>query len=177
MGSIPFLFTLATALATALAIICAWAPRRRAVKLMALAVFALFLPLGYAAMADLLSRPKPVTIAWWERAAPEATVLAGQIREEEGIYLWLLLEENAEPRAYRLPWNRDQAQQLQDALRAAQEQGTEVKVRQPFAEEPSLDGSDEPMFYPEPQPSLPEKDGPREGPQIFTSTSAAELRS
>lgn len=171
MSSIPATFALAVLLATGLATICAWAPRRVAVKLAALGLFALFLPLGYAALADLLSRPKPVSVVWWERAAPEATVLAGQIREDEGIYLWLALPGTAEPRSYQLPWNREQAQQLQDAMRTAEEQGTDVKVRQPF--EPSL-SADAPMFYPEPPAPLPEKGLPGSGPEIFRSAGLVE---
>src|SRR5688500_14594885 len=107
--TIPATFALAALAAAALATIAAWAPRRLLPKLAALAVFALFLPLGYAALVDLLSRPKPVSAAWWERRAAErdATVLAGRIQEDEAIYLWLELPGTPEPRAYRLPWDRD----------------------------------------------------------------------
>jgi hypothetical protein len=182
--TIPATFALAALAAAALATIAAWAPRRLLPKLAALAVFALFLPLGYAALVDLLSRPKPVSAAWWERraAGEEATVLAGRIREDEGIYLWLELPGTPEPRAYRLPWDRERAQELQDALRAAGERGADVKVRRPFgaAAAPSAaaggdpaGAAEEPMFYPEPQPPLPEKEPPPGGgPLVFRSAAA-----
>ena len=117
----------------------------------------LFLPLGFAGWVDLLSRPKPVAFEWWLSRADEATVLAGSFREGAGIYIWLQLEESAEPRAYRLPWSREQAQQLQEALRQAEENGTAVRMRLPF--EATLDPR-KPRFYALPQPALPPKDGP-----------------
>jgi hypothetical protein len=181
--TIPATFALAALAAAALATIAAWAPRRLLPKLAAVAVFALFLPLGYAALVDLLSRPKPVSAAWWERRATEreATVLAGDIREDEAIYLWLELPGTPEPRAYRLPWDRNRARELQDALRAAGERGTGVKVRQPFGPPPAVaaaggdpaEAAEEPMFYPEAQPPLPEKEpAPGEGPLVFRSAAA-----
>lgn len=146
--------------AAALAAISIWAPRRLSVKLLAMACAAALLPLGYSAFVSLLSKPKPVEMAWFETRADEAVVLGNAMREGEGIYLYLMLPNQIEPRSYVLPWNRDMAQQLQDAAREAGEQG-ELRMRQPF--EPSLD-PDQPKFYALPQPKTMDKGGEQPAP-------------
>jgi hypothetical protein len=157
-------FVVAAALAATLALISIWAPRRLAIKAAALAATMLFLPLAYASLAELLSKPKPVALEWWLSHAPEAEVVASRAIENEGIYLWLLLPEVAEPRAYVLPWDRASAEQLQQALREAEQQGSGVQMRLPF--EPSLDDR-EPKFYALPQPALPPKDLTDPPPQFY----------
>lgn len=155
MKDMPYLFALAVLIAACLGSIAVWAPRRLLVKAGALGAFALFMPVGFAGWSDLLSRPKPVAFEWWLSKADEATVLAGTFREGAGIYVWLQLEGAAEPRAYQLPWNKTEAQQLQKALREAEAGGSGVRMRMPF--EPSLDPR-EPRFYATPQPAMPPKD-------------------
>ncbi|MGH6898425.1 MAG: hypothetical protein ACREJ5_18045 [Geminicoccaceae bacterium] len=155
MTGVPQLFAVAAALAATLGLISIWAPRRLAIKGAALATLVLFLPLAYASLVELLSKPKPVDLEWWQSGAAEAEVLAARQVENQGIYLWLQLPEIAEPRAYVLPWDRASAEQLQRALREAEQQGSGVQMRLPF--EPSLDDR-EPKFYALPQPALPPKD-------------------
>jgi hypothetical protein len=164
MTGVTHLFTIATVLAALLASISIWAPRRLAIKGTALATATLFLPVAYLSFVDLLSKPKPVDLEWWLVEAEEATVLGSALREDEGIYLWLQLPNAAEPRAYRLPWSRETAEQLQGALREAEEQAGQLQMRRPF--ESSLDDQ-EPMFYARPQPALPPKDEAEPGPQIY----------
>jgi hypothetical protein len=155
MSAITELFVVAAFLSAALSLISIWAPRRLLVKGTALATSILFLPLGYASLVELLSKPKPVDLEWWVSDAAEAEVLASRLVEGEGIYLWLQLPDIVEPRAYVLPWDRAAAEELQAAKREADEQGGGVQMRLPF--EPSLDDR-EPKFYAQPQPALPPKD-------------------
>ena len=157
-------FVGAAALAATLALISIWAPRRLAIKSAALAATALFLPLAYASLVELLSQPKPVDLEWWLSDAADAEVLAARQVEGEGIYLWLQLPDVAEPRAYVLPWDRASAEQLQQALREAEQQGSGVQMRSPF--EPSLDDR-EPKFYALPQPALPPKDLLEPPPEFY----------
>jgi hypothetical protein len=164
MSNLPFLFALAATLAAALASIAIWAPRALAIKAGALACTVLFMPVAYAGLSDLLSRPKPVALEWWLSEAGEATVLGSQMREGQSLYLWLQLAGEAEPRAYRLPWNQKMAQQLQQALEEAQRNGTEARMRLPF--EPTLDAR-EPKFYAAPQPALPPKDYAQPPAQVY----------
>lgn len=164
MTGVTELFVVATALAGVLGMISIWAPRRLAVKGAALVTTILFLPLAYAGLVDLLSKPKPVQWEWWLSAAEEATVLGSSIQENEGIYLWLQLPDVAEPRSYVLPWDRERAEQLQGAQREAEEQGGNVQMRLPF--EPSLEDR-EPQFYAPPQPALPPKDLAEPEPEFY----------
>ena len=166
MTDLSQLFVATVALAGLLTLISLWTPRRLAVKGTALATGVLLLPLSYASLTDLLSRPKPIDLGWWQTHAEEATVLGSQLKEGQGIYVWLQLPDVAEPRSYVLPWSRATAEQLQAAERAAAQQqgGGSVQMRLPF--EPSLEDR-EPLFYAKPQPAPPPKDTTDPGPQIY----------
>lgn len=155
MTELTYLFALVAVLAGLVASISIWAPRRLWIKLCAVASATLFMPAVYIALMQLLSMPKPVGFEWWHGQADEATVLASNLQEGKGIYLWLQLPDVPEPRAYVLPWSRDLAEQLQAAGREAVENRSGVQMRLPF--EPSLEDR-EPKFYAMPQPALPPKD-------------------
>ncbi|MFO1075471.1 MAG: hypothetical protein U1E17_22795 [Geminicoccaceae bacterium] len=161
---LPFLFALSAVMAAMLASIAVWAPRPLLVKLGALGCAGLFLPLGYLGLSDLMSRPKPVALEWWMGHADEATVLGSQMREGDGLYLWLQVAGVPEPRAYRLPWDQKMAEQLQKALAEAEHNGGGVQMRLPF--EPTLDAR-EPKFYAMPQPALPPKDLTQPPAQVY----------
>jgi hypothetical protein len=163
-SNLPLLFLLAAALTAALASIAIWSPRALSIKGAALACTALFVPLGYWGLGDLTGRPKPVELEWWQARAEEATVLGSRLREGQGLYLWLELDGAPEPRAYRLPWDRRTAEELQAAMEEARRSGTGVRMRLPF--EPTLD-RDEPRFYAMPQPALPPKDLARPPAEVY----------
>jgi hypothetical protein len=167
MSNMPYLFAMSAVVACCLASIAVWAPRRLVAKGTALFTFTLFVPLAFAGWSDLLSRPKPVGFEWMMGKANEARVLAGTSREGEGIYVWLQLDGTPEPRAYELPWDAKQAEQLQNALREAETGNGDVRMRMPF--EPSLDPR-EPRFYAAPQPALPPKPGQDTPAQRFAQT-------
>ncbi|MGI9510205.1 MAG: hypothetical protein ACR2QJ_12760 [Geminicoccaceae bacterium] len=164
MIELSYLFMVTVALAGLLSMISIWSRHRSWIRVGALAVAFLFLPLAYASYASLLSKPKPVALEWWLGKADEATVLSSSIQEEVGIFLWLQIAEVAEPRAYVLPWSRDLAEQLQAAMREAEEQNGQLQMRLPF--EPSLD-EEKPKFYAMPQPAMPPKDLNRPAPEIY----------
>lgn len=164
MSSLPPIFAASALVAAALCSLAVWAPRRLPVRAGALAVAALFMPLGYAGYSDLLSRPKPVSLEWWLASADEATVLGSRMREGDTLYLWLQLDREPEPRAYRMPWDRRVAEELQAALGEAERNGTAVRMRLPF--EPSLDRRER-MFYALPQPVPPPKDLTDPPPEVY----------
>ena len=164
MTELTYLFATVAVLAGLVTSISIWAPRRLWLKLTALGAAAMFLPIGYLSLAHLLSLPKPVALEWWLTHAPTATVLGSTVREDEAIYLWLQLEQVAEPRAYALPWSRDLAEQLQTAQREADANQSQVRMRLPF--EATLDDR-EPKFYALPQPPLPSKDVGRAPAQVY----------
>ncbi len=153
MDTLFYLFAGLVAVACLLAGIAIWSPRRLATKLLALVLAAASMPLGYGALAELLSNPKPTNLEWVKRAAEDAVVLSAQMQEERAIYLWLAFAPETPPRAYALPWSLETAKELQQAMRQAESQGTRVKMTRPFA--PRAEG--ERVFYAEPQQALPPK--------------------
>jgi hypothetical protein len=157
MSTHGLLFAVTLLLATGLAWISVSAPRRLTVRLFALAITLLFLPLAHASLAELLGRPKPIGLDMLIRLGGTATVLASSLEENERIFLWLQLEHRPEPRAFQLPWNRTMAEQLQGASEEARRQAAALRMRLPY--DASLDRS-EPLFYVEPQEALPEKEPP-----------------
>jgi hypothetical protein len=173
MDHIFALFVAFVGLTGVLASIAIWAPRRVLIKVKSLLTVALLIPVAYASLADLLGRPKPVAVEWANLRAGEATVLGAQIREGAGIYLWLEMAGLDEPRAYVLPWNRELAQQLQDARRAARKNGNGLKMRRPFAESRTRD---EPRFYAPPQPPAPAKQAPTDSAMVYLRPEGAAAR-
>lgn len=165
METTLYLFVPLLAIAAALGHIGIWSPRRIWVKWCGVGAVALFIPLSYGALAELLSRPKPTTLEWAHRHMAEAKLVGATMTEGKAIYLWLKIPNIAEPRAYRLPWSRKMAQQLQTAQRQAQKNRNGIKVRLPF------DNSTERrenMFYAAPQEALPPKlIPPSEDKQMF----------
>lgn len=114
--------------------------------------FLVLIAVVYGGSVELLSRPKPLRLEW--RQAAEAKVLGASLREGEGIYVWLQMTGADEPRAYVLPWDMQMAQQLQEAMKEGQTNGTDVQMSMPF--DPGLDDR-EPKFYAAPQQALPDK--------------------
>ena len=170
MSEVLLFFGLAVALASILANIGIWSPRKLWVKVAAVAVVALFLPLSYASLSELLSRPKPVNVEWAQRAVPEAIVLGARMVEDEAIYLWLGFEGQQEPRSYSLPWDQESAKQLHEAQRKAEAEGTQVKVHKPF--ELTLDELER-KFYAEPHQAPPPKQAADSGAMQFQGSSDA----
>lgn len=164
MSLLNQLFLAAALLAAGLAVIAVRAPGALPRKILALTLSIGLLPTGYIAFAELLGRSKPVVLEWWLAAAPEASVEGSLLLEDEGIHLWLRLGDSAAPRGFVLPWDEATAQALQDALDEAERNGTGVRMRLPF--ERSWD-SREPQFYALPQPALPAKPAPPDGPLHF----------
>jgi hypothetical protein len=151
---VPQYFALVALLAAGLASIAIWSPRRLLIRVGAVARATLFLPTAWAAMSDLMSRPKPIDFEWWHQAEGEATVLSSQLREGDGVYLWLQISGAVEPRSYRLPWDRKLAEDLEKARAEAEKNGTPMMMRMPF--ERTYDKRDR-KFYAMPQPALPDK--------------------
>lgn len=172
MTELSYLFMMTAVLAGLLSMISIWSRHHSWIRLGALAVAFLFLPLAYASYASLLSKPKPVALEWWLGEAGEATVLSSSLQEDVGIFLWLQLTEVSEPRAYVLPWSRNLAEQLQTAAREAEEQNGQLQMRLPF--EPSLDEL-EPKFYAMPQPAMPPKDLNRPSPEMYQQARKGDL--
>ena len=119
--------------------------------------------LGAAALAvtafgitEALGRPKPVGMEMLHSAGDgDAELLGVRVVPDVEIFVWVLLPGETEPRAFVLPWNSDQAEQLQKAMAEGNgENGNGAAMRMPF------DGGNDPsdmMAWPLPQPARPEK--------------------
>jgi hypothetical protein len=165
MDALTPVFVVGVILISLLASVAIWAPRRIWVRCWAVALSAIVFVSGYAALTDMLSRPKPMSLAWAESHVEAADVLGSTFIEGEAIYVWLRLPGSMEPRSYKLPWDQRRAQELQDAMNEAGQLGTGVEMRQPFDEYPQ---DEEPMFYALPQSPTPAKNfSSSEGPVIY----------
>ena len=103
------------------------------------------LVIGYIAFTSILSHPKPMVLELFE-SVEEVQVI--QYVFDEGNYIYLLLRWEAEPRLYSIPWDRDIAQQLQNAAQEAAARGlSSLMMRRPFD---SIE-DDVPRFYAPPQ--------------------------
>lgn len=123
-------------------------------KLGALAIGGATMLTSWLALTDLLSRPKPVALERHPALMRDAEVLAGRIVENEAIHVWLQVDGTSEPRAYTLPWDRQQAEELQRALGEAAEDGGAARMRLA----PGSGAADqEPVFHVEPPPPSPPK--------------------
>ena len=167
MNLVLHLFAGSLALAAVLAAIAIWSPRALWVKVGALTITALFVPLTYASVVELLSRPKPIELEWIRAGAAEAKVLGADLREGERIYLWLRVPGVDEPRFYMLPWDQKLAEQLHKAQREATEQGTDVRAKNLFRKAPK--GEEKAVFYARPQEARPPKQPPVYQPFVFES--------
>ncbi len=104
----------------------------------------------YLSGAEALSRAKPLWMEW--RDLSDVEVIAYHFDEPHGIYLWLDIA--GEPRAEVIPWNIEQAKQLQEASQKARDGDQKLKMNGNW--ERSLDGRER-LFYAAPQPAPPPK--------------------
>ena len=133
MDAIYYLFAAALVVMAAQAMIAIWSPRVLWLRISAVLAVALFIPLAYVMLTMLLSRPKPMDYAWFERNADKAAVLGASFDEGKAIYLWLRLEGKIAPSYYVLPWRQKDAETLEDTLHAAVQSKAAVVLHKPFA--------------------------------------------
>lgn len=142
MTMLFYFFAATLTVAAILATISIWAPRAPWVRFAALATTILIIPLAFLQLAELLARPKPVEFEWFRGDVQQAQVLAASLDEGRAIYLWLRLEGDNEPRAYKLPWRQEDAQKLEDMLDNAMRNNSTVVLREPFIRKFSEDLGD-----------------------------------
>lgn len=140
--------------------------KRVALRVSALVLGVCFLPLGFAAMTELLSKPKPVALEWLKRTADEAKIHGSIVRENEAIYLWLQLPDDPKPRSYELPWSEAAAIEMHKAKNQADAQGTALMMKIPFKERNEQKA--DPQFYAEPQTKMPPKQIVEDDVTIFS---------
>lgn len=150
------LFICTVALIACVANVAVWSHRGIKVRALAVALVALLAPLLYLSVTELLSRPKPARHAWFLQQAAEAIVLGAEYVEGEAIYLWLRVDGAEAPGYFVLPWNDRFAERLEDLLDEGLNNGTLVRITNPFSRKSFEDLGDMNMDIVEP-PSLPLK--------------------
>ncbi len=151
--------------AAVLGSITIWAPRSTRMRVIAVVVTTLFVPLAYLGLNEILSQPKPMAHEWFKRHVDEAIVLGVSVDEGRAIYLWLRLDRTLEPRYYVLPWRPRLAEKLQNLIDEAIEKEALVKIKNPFSRKSYDDlGSLNVEIIP---PPLPPQKLPPLPPQFF----------
>jgi hypothetical protein len=148
-----------------LASIAIWSRRRTPVRMFAVILTALFVPIGYLGVSALLSQPKPMQHEWFKRHVDEATLLGVSVSEGQAIYLWLRLDDSFEPRYYVLPWQQQLAEKLQNLVDEAIRDGASITISNPFSRKSFDDLGSMNMHIVRP-PQLPMKP-PSPPPQFF----------
>ncbi len=123
----------AAVFAAALASIAIWAPRPTRVRVLAIVITTLFIPVAYVQLLELLSKPKPMSFEWYERNMKKVVVLGISLHEKESIYLWLRPAGSFEPRYYVVPWNLKLAERLEDAVDQAVRGNSTIVLEDPFS--------------------------------------------
>ena len=170
MSILIYLFIVTISVAAALAAIAIWAPRAPKVRIGALLVTALFIPLAYVQAIELLSKPKPVSFEWFDRDVQLAHVLGASMDEGRAIYLWLRIDGEVEPRYYVMPWRQEAAEKLEDVIDNAIRQNATVVLKKPFIRKSENEMGDlnahviPPPLPPQKQPMVPPRVfNPRQG--------------
>jgi hypothetical protein len=136
MDVIFYLFIALVALFAVLTSIAIWSPRAAWIRIVAIVIAAAVLPLSYAVLAGLLSKPKPRSFAWFEARTEKAELLGASFAEGKAIYLWLKLDQMVEPRYFVLPWRKQLAQKLEEVMEAATKTRAGVLIIKPFDDDP-----------------------------------------
>ncbi len=170
MDILFYVFAGATGVAAALASIAIWAPRPTRVRVLAVTITALFIPIVYMQLIEMLSKPKPMSFEWYQRDAEKAVLLGISLDEGESIYLWLRVAGSVEPRYYVIPWNLKLAERLEDAAEEAVRQNSTIVIKNPFYRRSFEEWGDlnvdifPPPLPPQKRPPLPPRIfNPREG--------------
>ena len=159
------IFIALLAVTALLATIAIWSQRRTPVRTLAVVLTALFIPIGYLTVTELLSQPKPMQHEWFKQHVDEATLLGVSVRENQAIYLWLRLDDSLEPRYYVLPWQQQLAEKLQNLIDEAIRDGASVTIANPFSRKSFDDlGSMNMRIIRPPQPPMKPPSPP---PQFF----------
>lgn len=152
--SIPYLYVILFAVIVfLLGIMASESSRRWWARLATLGLMMVAFASSVLAYSDLLSRPKPTSLEWIR--VEHGQILGNFNMPDIGIFVYLLLPGHEEPRSYKIPWDKDLAKQIEDAVREGQKNGTGAALKMPF--EPSW-SEDPPMPYAIPQPKLPLKE-------------------
>src|SRR5690606_735815 len=90
------------------------------VRILTVSMFVGIVAISFIIPITFLSLPRPTSLEWAERNLDEAEVLHASMVQDEGIYV--LLKWNNKIRYYVIAWDQDLAENLQQAMDAAEQQ-------------------------------------------------------
>ena len=115
--------------------------------------FLTFLVGWYGTNIEYMGAAKPLHLEW--RDLTSAKVLAYRLVPDKSIHLWV--EREGVQRLYRMEWDRNLAQQIQDSMQATRG-GTNGKVTINKGKQGGQENPGKYFVQPDPPPPLPEKD-------------------
>lgn len=133
MNPLLYFYLAAVLAAVLLATVAIWAPRRTAPRAAAVVLAAALIPAGYAALTELLGRPKPMAHEWWGDRVADAVLLGTSVDEGRAIYLWVRIDGETRPRYYQLPWRATVAEKLQEVTDEAIRTRGRIEIKDFFA--------------------------------------------
>ena len=132
MSLLFYFYLAAVSAAVLLATVAIWAPRRTPPRAAAVVLAVAVIPASYAALTEILGKPKPVAHEWWSDQATSAVLLGTSVDEGRAIYLWVQLDGDARPRYYQLPWRRTVAERIQEVTDEAIRTRGRIEIKDLF---------------------------------------------
>ena len=133
MSQLFYFYLAAISAAVLLATVAIWAPRRTPPRAAAVVLAVAVIPASYAALTELLGRPKPVDHEWWSGRTTTAVLLGTSVDEGRAIYLWVQLDGETRPRYYQLPWRRTVAEKIQEVTDEAARTRGRIEIKDLFS--------------------------------------------
>lgn len=157
MNTLTAIFIAITLVTATLVTLVIWSRRGWKMKAGAFLLSLALLPGIYLSGVEILGRPKPIGSELFAGFAQEVDIYGFKIIPNEAIFVLVEIPGGQGLRLYQLPWSNEKAEQLQEAGRQAAEGGAQgIKGKASALFENSLD-TEEPVFYPAPQPKMPDK--------------------
>ena len=129
-----FLFYFAAVLlATLLAVVAIWAPRRTPPRAASVVLALILIPGSYIALTEILGNPKPMAHEWWGDRVSDAVLLGTSMDEGRAIYLWVKIDGETQPRYYQLPWRAKMAERLQEVTDEAIRSRGRIEIKDFFS--------------------------------------------
>ena len=165
MDILFFVFAAAMGIAAALASIAILAPRPARVRILAVTMTLLFIPVAYVELAEFLSKTKLMSFEWYYRTTDTAILLGTTLDEGKAIYLWLRLDGSLEPRNYKILWNLRLAEKLEEAYEDTVNRNSTIVLRKPFWRRSLVEWGD--LVVEIIPPPLPPQKRPPPAPRFF----------
>jgi hypothetical protein len=87
-------------------------------------------PGSWFLISSSLSFPKPVSISFIEKIQDKEVVMVSAHYDiGNAIYVWVIPAEETTIRSYSLPWNEPLAKKLQDGMKAAELNNSQLRVK------------------------------------------------